>query len=324
MQKVVVLLFSGFLLIFSNLSIAQSSYSIDTFTIQYDTLTDYNSIIVENYNSEFYVGWFERDYDLGFDFPFFDAEYSTAFFNSDGLVAIGDGGWYSLYVYDADWRICGEPESLSYSSIDYRYKRDIEGDLRVFKMEWHDVAICIYDDNDHSERYNFQLWLWENGDIDMIAGKMPLDTTIFKEGEGFFYTDSYKICGAAIVKPDDTYGISYGGNYRVPDILEGEPETILVNVFKSLPHEGFVVRFKRQTTSTEDTKPTFTLPSLVRDELLIPYSFEFESYQMHDLNGTILGVGSDHDVSVSHLTPGMYILSFKRHDGVYNHKFVKQ
>lgn len=54
-----------------NLSLAQSPYKIDTFTIHYDTFTDYNSIALENLKSGKFWAVFDREMELGFDFPFF-------------------------------------------------------------------------------------------------------------------------------------------------------------------------------------------------------------------------------------------------------------
>ena len=64
---------------------AQSDYKVDTFTMVYDTLTDYKSLVKENILAQEWFFMFDKEFDLGFDFPFFDTSFDKISFSSYGL-----------------------------------------------------------------------------------------------------------------------------------------------------------------------------------------------------------------------------------------------
>ena len=310
-------------------SIAQSEYKIDTFTVQYDTLTDYKSIALENLNEGEFYAVFNREMELGFNFPFFNTAIDKADIQSDAVFSFSDiRGWFNLYALDNSWHTCSEPETLEYARNDYRYKTEKVNGIDVFKIEWHEVAICKTTWENATKPFNFQVWLWGNGNIDFITGYLnKTDTTIFKEGLGFIYEEGSSWGSIGIVNPENDYALFYSGKYDNPVILEGFPDSILYfnrTTIKSLPHEGFVIRFKKQTSSTSDVNSHKPFPNVVRDILSIPSDFKYSEYRIYDFSGKELLKGSDSEIHLSHLSSGYYVIKLRDGVGIYSYKFLKQ
>jgi len=306
---------------------AQSDYKVDTFTVVYDTLTVYKSIVKENILAQEWFFLFDKEFELGFDFPFFDKSFDKISFSSYGLgLFVDDFGWYNIYALDNDWDICDEPNTLSNIKYDYRYKHDTENGKKVFKLEWHNV--CLYGLNSSKNRsFNFQTWLWQNGDVDLRFGKMLRDTSIFIPGFGFNTHSSYSAGNFGLVNTDDTKAIFYADDYLSPNILEGNPDEILFfgrSTIKTLPHEGFVIRFKKQTSSTSDVNSHKPFPNVVRDILSIPSDFKYSEYRIYDFSGKELLKGSDSEIHLSHLSSGYYVIKLSDGAGIYSYKFLRQ
>ncbi len=308
---------------------SQSDYKVDTFTVVYDTLTDYNSLVKENILAQKWFFLFEKEFDLGFDFPFYDKSFDKISFSSYGLGLFDteSPSWYHLYTLDNDWDICDEPTSLNNIKYDYRYKFENENGKKVFKLEWHDV--CLYGLNSTKNRpFNFQTWLWENGDVDLRFGDMIRgDTSIFIPGYGFNTHSSLRAGNFGLVNTNDTKSIFYADDYLSPNILEGNPDEILYfgrSTIKTLPHEGFVIRFKKQTSSTNDARPTLPFPNVVGDILTISTDFPFSEYQIFDMSGREIKKGIDREIDLSFLQNGYYVIKLKDGAGIYSYKFVKQ
>ncbi len=324
MRRIIQIIFIAFFL--GNVN-AQSDYKVDTFTVVYDTLTDYNSLVKENIMAQEWFFLFDKEFDLGFDFPFFDKSFDKISFSSYGLgLFVDDLGPFNIYALDNDWDICDEPTSLNRIKYDYRYKFENENDKKVFKLEWRNV--CLYRDGNMVKRsFNFQTWLWENGDVDVKIGSMLRgDTSVFIPGFGF--NSGYNAGNIGLINTDDTKAIFYSGDYKAPNIQEGHPDDLLtidntVNI-KTLPHEGFVIRFKKQTSSTSGIKDRKPFPNVVSDMMSIPSDFNYSEYRIYDLSGRELIKGTDRDIDVSLLQNGYYAIKLKDGAGVYTYKFLKQ
>ncbi len=319
---------SIFAMFICNNTLAQSPYKIDTFTIQYDTLTDYNSIALENLNNGKYWAVFDREMELGFEFPFFNTNIEKVDVESDAVFSFDDTrGWFNLYALDNNWHTCSEPESFQYAKNDYRYKTEKVNGIDVFKIEWHEIAICETTWENATKPFNFQVWLWGNGNMDFITGSLnKTDTTIYKEGLGFIYEEGGNPGSIGIVNPENDYALFYSGLYDNPIILEGIPDSILYferGTIKSLPHEGFVIRFKKQTSSTTDAKPSIPYPNVVVDILTIPTDFPFSEYRILDMSGREIKKGIDREIDLSFLQNGYYVIKLKDGAGIYSYKFVK-
>jgi len=295
----------------------------------YDTLTDYNSLVKENILAQEWFFLFEKEFELGFNFPFYDKSFDKISFSSNGLGLFNteNPGWYHLYTLDNDWDICDEPSTLSNIKYDYRYKLDIENEKKVFKLEWHDV--CLYGLNNSKNRsFNFQTWLWENGDVDLRFGPMLRgDTSIFIPGYGFNTHSSYRAGSFGLVNTNDTKAIFYADDYLSPNILVGNPDEILFfgrSTIKTLPHEGFVIRFKKQTSSLSDPKQSIPFPNFIIDILTIPMDFSFSEYHIFDMSGREIRKGNQREIDLSTIQNGYYVIKLKDGAGIYSYKFVKQ
>jgi hypothetical protein len=306
---------------------SQSPYEIDTFTIKYDTLTNFNSIALENLNSNQFYLQFDREQEFGFDFPFFNEIHSKAeVIDSDGAFYFGVPGLYNIFALDFDWHLCSEPETRAFSKHDYRYVTEKEGDKNVFKLEWHDVAICHNSWDNAVRPFNFQVWLWENGDIDVIFGKLnKSDTTIYKEGKGFFDQEGYPVGNVGIINSKNDYALFYAGLYDKPIILEGHPDSLFGDFnIKSLPHKGFVISFKKMTSSIDGPSDDwFDLPTLVSGSFNFPQEFKIEQVSIYDLMGRKVLTSNQHEVDISGLQNGMYIVTWSNGKIMGSHKFYK-
>lgn len=308
---------------------AQSDYKIDTFTIKYDTLTEYHSLVLENLINQEDWFVFEKELEFGFNFPYFDKSYSKALISSDGVFFFGDIlGWYHIYALDNNWHTCWDPDNFDYTPHDYRYKLDMVNGKNVFKIEWHDIAICQTSWETATRPYNFQVWLWENGNIDFITGALnTTDTTIFKEGVGFIYEEGGSPGSIGIVNPKYDYALFYSGYYNSPKILEGNPDSILYygrGILRSLPHEGFVVRFTKQTSATQDIKIIKPIPNIVTHTLNIPEDIIFNRYTIYNANGTLIQSGDERNISTSHFHSGLYFICLTGSGGSHIYKILKQ
>jgi hypothetical protein len=306
---------------------SQSEYKVDTFTVVYDTLTDYNSLVKENILAQEWFFLFDKEFDLGFDFPFFEKSFDKISFSSYGLgLFVEDLGPFNIYTLDNDWDICDEPTSLSKIKYDYRYKFETVNNKKVFKLEWRNV--CLYRDGNMVKRsFNFQTWLWENGDLDVRIGSMLRgDTSVFIPGFGF--NSGYNAGNIGLINTDDTKAIFYSGDYKYPNIQQGHPDDLLtidnkVNI-TTLPHEGFVIRFKKQTSSLSETKLLKKFPNVIVDILSIPTDFSFSEYRIFDMSGREIKKGIDREIDLSFLQNGYYVIKLRDGAGIYSYKFVKQ
>jgi hypothetical protein len=130
-----------------------------------------------------------------------------------------------------------------------------------------------------------------------------------------------------LVNTNDTKAIFYADDYLSPNILEGNPDEILYfgrSTLKTLPHEGFVIRFKKQISSTNDARPTKSFPNVVVDILTIPTDFPFSEFRIFDMAGREIKKGIDREIDLSFLQNGYYVIKLKDGAGIYSYKFVKQ
>ena len=332
MKRIIQIIFITF---FLSHVYAQSDYKIDTFTIKYDTLTDYNSLAYESFLEGQLPLYFDHEFDLGFEMPYWDTLIRKINIDNEQIVLLEGSIDFNMMLLAGEWSIY-LPKKLNSDTTfysDYRYKNGMIDGEKYFVLEYRHVSHNnFWYDKTQGERgdFNFQSWLWKNGDIEIRFGKMQTkDTTVFKDNFGLITEyDGQGYWNAGLIGIDNyngTKGIYYGGNYDNPKIFNSA--LLLSNDIQpitTLPHEGFVIRFKKQTSSTSEIKDRKPFPNVVSDMMSIPSDFNYSEYRIYDLSGRELIKGTDRDIDVSLLQNGYYAIKLKDGAGVYTYKFLKQ
>lgn len=221
------------------LNISAQSYVVDWRIEQYDTLTDYTSILYEILEEPLLNNQ-EAEINFGFSFPYFNTVHNAVTIDGSGYVYFQDSeNDYHLYVFSGDF------ERLLRSDLysDWRMKKDTSG-IDIMKIEWRNIG--IYDDvysNTPTYHYmNFQLWFYENGIIEYHFGPINLNNTPYYDFNSGFVWDDGECYGPwiAIQNTDITefYYIT-GTNFNTQ--VATEPED--VDIFYDIPPTGRVFRF---------------------------------------------------------------------------------
>lgn len=318
---------------------AQASYAIDTFTTKYDTLTDYQSLVYDLFIQGEYPGLFDEDFNLGFEMPFWDAHINKLSLNQT-LVGIIEGSIeFNFFLFAADWQIY-DPVALNADTTfysDYRYKRGIKNDLKYFALEFRHVSHNNFlDHQPQNEKgdFNFQTWFWENGDIEMRFGNvLSSDTTIYKEGFGLITGDEngegqWNAGLLGFDNDTNTNGIYYVGDYQNPRIIRS---ALLLNEaeikpLSTLPHEGFVIRFKYESNSSTDQEDNVVnfYPNPCNDIIFLKDALLYDEIALHDLAGRPMPFTiQDENINISDLNPGCYIFTLMKENKIQKAKVIK-
>jgi len=316
-------------LVYTNQNIsAQYEYKIDTFTQTYDTLIDYKSIVYEKIVEGDLPLSFSRDFDLGFEMPYWD-RYISRISLDNYMIGLLDGSIeYNMFLFGADWEIY-LPQNINEDTTfysDFRYKTGSINDLKYFVLEFRHVAHNNFFRFNRPQNecgdFNFQTWFLQNGDIELRFGNMRTqDTTVFKDNFGLITGDEngdgqWNAGIIGIENYNNTEGIYYCGNYDKPKIIKSpllKNETEITQL-TTLPHEGFVIRFKSIMKSglvgnnTKIFSPLF-YPNPAQNFIYLQDGCDQNQVRVMDLNGKpqIIEM-SDNRLGISHLAPGFYII----------------
>ena len=317
-----------------SLLVSAQNYKVESFVAEYDTLEEYISVCNENVWMMEYPGYFGRNFDLGFDFPFFDSTFSEVYIEDGNIANFGNSLNYSLYMLAGPFEVYYAANPMDYEygrpvESDWRYKYDFINGRKVFKMEQRHVgAYCGKIDALPYTRgdVNNQFWLWENGDIEIRFGNIAMDSSVFIPGPlgGITYPDS-------LFSPLHSIPVGIQDLDTIDQIfLNGTFSNYTLNRFENsnmedlpLPNTG--IRFKYQTTSVkEDTHSTIVLENPVSNILSIATDLESFKYTIYDLSGRICLKGSNQSsIDVSSLINGIYILEINSESKIFKDKFVK-
>lgn len=330
-------IFSFSVIVFVSISArAQHEYQVDTFTTSYDTLTDYKSLVYELFIEGEFPGLFGQEFEFGFDMPYWDTVIHKISLDNEQIGLLEGSKEYNMFLFAADWQIYNPLQLSADTSFysDYRYKTgDVEG-KKYFALEYRHVSHNNWNrqkPQGGSGDFNFQSWFWENGDIDIRFGKVrTTDTTLFLDNFGLITTDEngegqWKAGIIGIENYTSTKGLYYTRNYDKPRLIYSPflLNELEINPITTLPHEGFVIRFKRQSSATQEPKKISFVPNIVTDELVIPEDINFSKYSIYTPNGQLLQEGTENHIATGQFATGYYFIRLVIGNGLHSFKFYK-
>ena len=324
------LLISIFLLVLVMCNVANSqSYKIEYFEEKYDTLSTYTSICNENVLNFIEPFFFSKEFEFGFDFPFFGKNYTAVTLDNDGVGLFEGTVQYNFYLFSGIWHVYywNDPDTYETASLvesDWRYTHTNINGKKVLIVEHRHVAPFVFDTKPvpyEGGDVNFQQWFWENGDIEVRFGDIRIDTSVFK---------------GALVDPRDSslYALSIGiQNYENTEqlFIEGTIDSFKLakfdeeNSLDSLPKPNTGVRFRYLPVSTKETVASANKEvGLVGSVLQLNNSEGPSTYFINTLSGQLVksGYGED-EIDTSQLAAGSYILQQRSETKTTSRLFVK-
>lgn len=309
--------------------IAQSEkYSVESVQGVYEELNTYESIAL---NTEFDPLW-TYEFNLNFPFPFFDSSYNRVIFDRSSYGAFTDDEDNSLFLF----------QYYSWTYDPYMGSKDITSDVRyahvtlegkqAFVLQFTKVRIFADLYEDSLDTYlNFQLWLFENGVIEVHFGDIHMDNNpIYSPGKGLYCfssdegIDTSEICGPymGIANPfneNDAVGVEGAYNdYSVTGDIYAS--------FTVMPPKGWIIRFRPRSVSTHEIPSTeITIqPNPAHDFIQLPQisgkARIFDVMSKEVFHGFV----QDGDLNVSALIPGLYFIEVWSGTKHYYGRFIKE
>lgn len=302
------------------------SYTINHFQSTYDTLTDYNSLALELFRAGQTPELFQEEFIFGFDFPFYDKTETSILIRYDGITYFPNSPSYNMYLFASDYMIAIWDTANLYS--DFRYAYTTKDSLQALVFEYHNVYHLeeLYL-NGENHTINFQMWLLENGDIELHFGEIELSNcSYYFPGQGFSLDNTSptgNIYGpwVSINNYDITKSACFGGDHSNPSIIYDDDFNC--DVLTSIPPKGYVVQFKRNgNTSIEEPEKTMQYALQQNgDNILI--SGDMSHYQfatVYDMMGRILATSNDNSIQLANTASQILIVVIEDEKGVEKHK----
>ena len=311
---------------------AQSpGYTIESFQGVYTELEDYESVGIL---AEGNAIW-EIKFPLNFQFPYYNMFYDSLLFNFESWGMFTDDEDESLYLMDFPGGYSWD-DLIDTSNItsDVRISHVLTtNNMQAFVLQYTKMGFFADPFADSLDTYmNFQLWLFENGVLEVHFGEMHMDgTPIYAPGKGFYnYTtsggvDTNEVYGphVGISNPYDIDdGIAVSGSYDNFEVTSD-----IYDILTELPPLGWIIRFKPKSVGIFEPKPlsnqiTIT-PNPSNSYILIPNANS--KVIIYAYSGQIVyeGLPSENILSVSTLTPGIYFTKIISNGQTFVGKFIK-
>lgn len=313
-----------FILFLASNSISAQFYTVDTFRREYVELTHYKSIALETMGDLF---WGKR-FEFPFLFPYYDTLYNHINFDS-GCSGIFDGSIdYNLLIFTFGYQFDNVLDTVNIES-DVRY-----GYYKSGTKEW----LCIQftknriDGDPSVELYdsyvNFQLYLYNNGDIELQFGDMNLDhSPVYVEGKGFYLIQSNGT--RTLFGP--TFGIKSPFDKNEETFVNGKWNDYkvgsLTNYLTSLPEKGFVFRFRNNLVHTTENNSLSRkiYPNPSSGIYYLEGKYDHIKVLVKDMQGKVVHstILDGQMLDISHLTPGMYFIETTNSETKFINKVIK-
>lgn len=316
MKTILVIYFVNFFALFYYQSTAQSAnYTIESFQDVYTELANYESVGILAMGNPIW----EIEFDLNFQFPFFDSLYSKIIYRGEAWGSLTDdedlGLFLMLFTRGYAWADLNDTSNIT---SDVRFSHVFSNNMQAFVLQFTKIEFFADPYYELLDTYfNFQLWFYENGIMEVRFGEAHMDgTPIYEPGKGFYcYTtsggvDTNEICGPymGISNPlDEEDAIALSGSYDDFEVV-GE----LYSILNTLPPEGWVIRFKPKSVGLFDpelrTNQQVIIPNPASSCILIPNPGN--GVTIFDFSGKIVyeGTAPENKVSVSTLPTGIYFV----------------
>ncbi|MEZ4907829.1 MAG: T9SS type A sorting domain-containing protein [Saprospiraceae bacterium] len=305
------------------------SYTVTAFMDEYSELTSYNSIAIETQGDI----WWEKRFELPFDFELFDTSYNYMICDWDGSCYFDDDVEYSIKLLTFGYEFDNVLDTINILS-DVRYQFIEENGLNCLVVQFtkvrldSDPSVDEYDSN-----VNFQWWYFENGDIEVRFGPSNLDySPVYVPGEGFYYLPSNGdpiLSGPemTLTHPhDEDIFVDYGNinSYDTYEITYNEYS----DGMRWWPPSGWVIRFENNYVGTDDLSKEnqdVIYPNPVKDILNIREGYNFDYARIFSIEGKCIRECHSHidKIDVSSLPSGIYYLDFKNNNETFTNKFIK-
>ena len=294
---------------------AQSpGYTIESYQDVYSELDEYESVVVQ---TKKFLFW-QLEFPLDFQFPYYDSTYNRVIFVHDNWGAFTDDEDISLYLFEYTFFITELYElPIADPPSDVRYAHVIANNMKAFVLQYTNNMFFFDLDNDTIDTYmNWQVWLFENGVMEIHFGEMHMDDNpIYEPGKGFFFygnegVDTSEIYGphVGISNPlDETDAIALSGSYDNYEVTGDQYDVLTV-----MPPEGWIIRFKPKSVGLfePDYRTTeFSInPNPAISYIMIPDPGSYVT--MYDFSGKVMfeGIVTDNKLSVAAFPPGMYFV----------------
>ncbi len=297
-------------------TLAQSpGYAIESYQDVYTELDEYESIV---YQTDNFLFW-QLEFPLNFEFPYYDSIYNRVIFVHDNWGAFTDEEDISLYLFECTHfvtKLYDFPVDDTLSDV--RYANIVANNLNAFVLQFTN-NIFFYDllNDSIDTRMNWQVWLFENGVMEIHFGEMHMDNNpIYAPGKGFYnYTTSGGIDTNEIYGPhvgisnpyDESDAIALSGPYDDFMVTDNQYDVLTV-----LPPEGWIIRFKPKSVGlfepdyscTEVNISPNPATSYIRLPALATYC------QIYNASGKLVHQGNAQEgkVDVTAFLPGLYIV----------------
>lgn len=312
---------------------AGQSYEINHFQSNYDTIVNYNSVNIELGLAGEDPYYWEKNFDFGFEFPFFGDTFDNVFIDSDGLGSFPASPEYNLYLFAGSYIIAPILDT-PYLHSEVRYASTIVNQIKALVIEYHNVFVADeYDENGENHSISFQMWLYENGTIELHFG--PIDLTqcsYYFPGQGFSFDNedpTGNIYGpwVSINNNDFSESACFGGDHSNPTILYDDDANC--DVLTSIPPEGFVIQFLPDNISSVEKIDTESenifhctghngVIEILGDES------KYKSCSVYDMMGRKIGYSTNSRFSINSSASQFLILVIEREFGQETHKlFLK-
>ncbi len=307
------------------------AYEIKYYQSNYDTLVNYNSVNLDLAFEGVYPYVWEKTFDFGFNFPFYDSTYNSVIIDSDGVGLFPGSPEYNFNLFSGQY-IIDFITDTSYLHSEVRYASIIENNFKIFIIEYHNVYnLDEFDENGTNHKINFQIRFCENGIIELHFGEIILENcSYYFPDQGFSFDNSNpsdNIYGpwVGINNNDLAKCAFFQGNHNTPELIYDRIEDI--DVLTSIPPEGFIIKFIPHDISSNKENVFLAMKySLVYKNNGFEIQGEMNDYiscEIFDITGNLIVKFYDNHYSFHRDSPKILFVRIRHKNGYEIHKIVQ-
>jgi len=311
------------------LALCQSpGYKIESFQDTYSEITDYESIVIE---TDGFLFW-DVEFPFGFQFPFYDSTYNSVTFNHTGWGYFTDEEELALLLFNCNAFVTELNQDTSFIPSDMRYKYVTSNDIDALVLQFTKYRFFADPYVDMCDTYmNWQVWLFENGVIEIRFGEMHMDNNpIYRPGKGFFDYNEEGVDTTALYGPfvsisnpkDESDAISFSGSYN--DFEAGD---WLFDILNVMPPIGWVIRFVPKSVGVfEPDYKSYEVainPNPANSFIQIQQPGSRVSINDHTGKVVYNEIVNGDRINISAFPPGMYFVKMESGKNVKVGRFIK-
>lgn len=256
--------------------------------------------------------WFDENFDLGFEFPYFDTVLTTLNLNSSDIAYIDDSEEYNMYLFSKEYRLYPEFNILGNLESDYRYKQTVIDNKKVFIFEFKRVLFDHYPGEVKFKKsdISFQYWFWSDGTIEIRFGDIKFDNTVYIPGKGL-KTNIDSIYFPFIIQ---ILNFDVDEIITVSGDLNNDPEIIFSEDFEEesmgvtyVPAKNTVCRFKPKSVHTIDINILNQIDRSIFNITQLASDWIEQDFILYNYQGQIVHTSDKASLNVSHLPSGFYV-----------------